>query len=87
MPRYFFHLQDGSCIADTEGLVMKDLESARAYALRAVREMLAEDLIFAAEISYDDSVLVKNEAGATLLQISFNSAVGLPAPPRSKSFP
>lgn len=87
MPRYFFHLQDGSCIADTEGLVLRDLESARAYALRAAREMVAEDLILSDEISFDDRILVKNEDGATLLEVTFNAAVGLPEPPELESFP
>ena len=45
MPRFYFHIhgRDGT-IQDEEGSNLPDLKAARAEALSAIREMLAEGL-------------------------------------------
>lgn len=46
MPRYFFHIRDSEGISfDEEGVVLLSDEQARAEALQAAREMLAEKIL------------------------------------------
>ena len=40
MPRYFFHVQDGKDILDTEGTDLADLTEARNEAIAAAGEMI-----------------------------------------------
>jgi Domain of unknown function (DUF6894) len=42
MPRYFFHMHNGSLSTDDEGLDFPDLNGARREAIRACGEMLCE---------------------------------------------
>lgn len=42
MPRYFFHVDDGTSIPDEEGTELPDLEAARAEAIRAAGAILGE---------------------------------------------
>ena len=45
MTQYFFHIEDGgSTIADEEGADLRDDDAARAEAILAVRELVAEAL-------------------------------------------
>jgi hypothetical protein len=42
MPRYFFHMQDGSTVLDAEGTELPDLKAARDEAIQACGEMLRD---------------------------------------------
>jgi hypothetical protein len=42
MPRYFFHVDDGTSIPDEEGTELPDLEAARAESIRAAGAILGE---------------------------------------------
>jgi hypothetical protein len=42
MPRYFFHMRDGSTVLDAEGTELPDLKAARDEAIRACGEMLRD---------------------------------------------
>jgi hypothetical protein len=46
MPRYFFHVREGSVLhRDTEGQELADAEAARREAISSSREMLGEKLL------------------------------------------
>jgi hypothetical protein len=46
MPRYFFHVREGSTLhRDTEGQELPDAEAARREAISSSREMLGEKLL------------------------------------------
>lgn len=40
MPRFFFHTQDGICVRDEDGEVLKDARAARSEALAVFGEIL-----------------------------------------------
>ena len=42
MPRYFFHVQDGKDIPDTEGTVLADHKAARIEAIATSGAMLRD---------------------------------------------
>lgn len=42
MPRYFFHVMDGTAVVDTEGLELENDTVARTEALRGAAEMMAD---------------------------------------------
>ncbi len=76
MPRYHFHLQDGSFIADEEGSEHADLDAARVYAVRAARELMANQLRGDDGLTIDDVILITNREGRNLCAISFRMAAG-----------
>ena len=46
MPRYFFHVREGSTLSrDAEGQELPDVEAARKEAISASREILGEKLL------------------------------------------
>ena len=75
MPRYFFHVCDGSGVTkDEEGLELSDVDAARREALRGARALMADEiqqgfLTLASLIDVDD------EAGRQLFRIRFADAV------------
>lgn len=85
MRRYFFDLKDGSSICDPEGKLFADDASALSYAVRAIREMIAEDLVFAGEIYFTDAVTIRDERGATVRVVTFNSVAGIEDDPSRMS--
>ncbi|MBZ9676867.1 DUF6894 family protein [Mesorhizobium sp. ES1-1] len=42
MPRYHFHVDDGTLLADNEGTELPDLQAARAEAVSAAGELLRD---------------------------------------------
>ena len=45
MPRYYFHICNGSgFVEDEEGQELADLEAARAFAVRSARSIMASDV-------------------------------------------
>jgi hypothetical protein len=42
MPRYFFHVQDGSSSPDTDGTELPDIYTAQAQAIRTSGEILRD---------------------------------------------
>jgi hypothetical protein len=53
MPRYFFHVREGSELSrDTEGQEMADTKAARAEAISAGREILGETLLHGGSLNH-----------------------------------
>ena len=53
MPRYFFHVREGSTLTrDEEGQELPDAEAARHEAISASREMLGEKLLHGGSLNH-----------------------------------
>lgn len=63
MPRYFFHVRDGSELSrDLEGQELPDTEAARAEAINAGREMLGEKLLHGGSLNHRQ-IEIADESG------------------------
>jgi hypothetical protein len=75
MPRFFFHAcSPGGRIEDPEGSDFTNLDAARADAVAAAREVLAEK-IKAGEDARDWRLEITDEAGVLLATVRFGDAV------------
>ena len=63
MPRYFFHVREGSDLnRDSEGQVCPDAEAARREAISAVREIMGEKLLHGGAMNHR-SIEIADETG------------------------
>ena len=63
MPRYFFHVREGSDLdRDSEGQVCPDAEAARREAINAVREIMGEKLLHGGALNHR-SIEIADETG------------------------
>jgi hypothetical protein len=78
MPRFYFNFRNGDRLAkDDEGQDLPGLEEAKAVALVAARELLADNVRAAAKNPLL-AVIITNEAGQDLMTIPAKDA--LPEP-------
>ncbi len=77
MPRYFFHVRDGTGVAqDEDGRELANVELARSEALKGVRSIISDE-VKRGLIDLRGEVTVTNRAGAVLLRVRFEEAVEL----------
>jgi len=77
MPRYYRHIRHGNqLIEDPEGIVLSDLDAARADALNGIRDLLAEAMKGGKDDILDDAIVIEDESGRELMTIPFTE--GLP---------
>jgi hypothetical protein len=76
MPRFFLHLRDGDTICDDDGLIFASPEEARQEAVRAARDMMA-DQVRQGRLSLKDRIEVEDEGGNTVVTVTFREAVDL----------
>ena len=76
MPRFYFHLFDGSPCIDDEGLELADAAAARSAALQSARSIMGHD-IFKGTLSLRGSVNIADESGEVFDWITFSEAVEL----------
>jgi len=70
MPRYFFHVREGSDLnRDGEGQEFADVEAARREAINSVREILGEKLLHGGVLNHR-SVEIADETGHVVDVIS-----------------
>jgi hypothetical protein len=63
MPRYFFHVREGSDVhRDDEGQDCADAEAARHEAINAVREILGEKILHGGSLNHR-SIEIADETG------------------------
>lgn len=63
MPRYYFHVREGSVLnRDTEGQELPDAEAARLEAISSSREMLGEKLLHGGSLN-NRSIEIADETG------------------------
>lgn len=69
MPRFFFHTQDGVCVRDEDGEILKDARAARSEALAVLGEILryqGEEFFETGKFS----VIVTDEARAGVVTLT-----------------
>jgi hypothetical protein len=76
MPRYFFHLHNGTAACDEEGRELPDLNAARAEAITTAREMMRDD-IRAGRLPLGHRIEIHGADGTNLLTVRFDEAVTL----------
>jgi len=74
MPRFFFHLKDGITVCDEDGLVFATPEDARQEAIKAAREIMAND-VRQGRLSLRDQILIDDENGRPVMVVPFADAI------------
>ncbi|MCP5412172.1 MAG: hypothetical protein H6924_08560 [Alphaproteobacteria bacterium] len=70
MPRYFFHVREGSELTrDTEGQELANTEAARAEAISTGREMLGEKLLHGGRLN-NRQIEIADETGHVVDTVS-----------------
>jgi hypothetical protein len=73
MPRYFFHVRDGSTLTeDRQGMELPDVEAARKHATKAACRIWSETP--PTSTSNDETFEVTDERGAVVVRVSFSEA-------------
>jgi hypothetical protein len=63
MPRYFFHVREGSSLSrDEEGQELPNVEAARREAINSAREILGEKLLHGGSLNHR-SIEIADETG------------------------
>lgn len=75
MPRYFFHIQDGQDLADSEGAVYANPRAARSAAVIASGEML-KDFSGRSWSRAEWRMHVVDQQGATVCDLCFTGKTG-----------
>jgi hypothetical protein len=76
MPRFFLHLADGYPVCDEDGMFFENADAAREEAIRAARDMMA-DQVRQGRLSLRDRIDIEDEAGNPLFSVRFREAVEL----------
>ena len=74
MPRFFFHLKDGVTLCDEEGMTFATVDEARCEALRAAREIMADE-VRGGSLTLVDRIEIADEGGNPVSVVTFAEAV------------
>ena len=75
MPRYFFHIQNGTkTLRDSEGVELKNLDEVREEAMESAREIMSERLLNGGP-PIERAFIVEDEDGNTVLTFPFKHAL------------
>jgi Domain of unknown function (DUF6894) len=81
--RYFFHVRRGSeLLQDPEGQELEDLTAAHHEANEAARTVMAECLRSNRPLGLDRAIVIADENGAILSELSFEAALPTDDPSR-----
>jgi hypothetical protein len=79
MPRYFFHVRDGSVlIDDPDGEDMATFEAVQEEAMEGARDILREAVHAGMAASLNKQIEVVDESGATVLVVPVGHVTGTP---------
>lgn len=74
MPRYFFHLHNDVETEDLEGTILPGLGAAKEWAVRAARDVMAEN-VKQGRLNLDDWIEVQDEQGRQVLAVRFSDCL------------
>jgi hypothetical protein len=77
VPRFFFHVFDDLDARDDEGVELRDLNEAKAYATRSARHLMSESLKEGRAISLDHRIVVADEQRHIVATVRFADAVNI----------
>ena len=75
MPRFFFHLHNDMDVPDDEGKELPDLEAAREWAFRSIRDLMGEMAKEEGRVVLHHSVDIEDERGNVLSTVRFSDVV------------
>ena len=77
MPRYYFHVCNGTgFVQDEEGLDLPDFEAARAEAIRSARSIMASD-VQRGMLDLSSFIEIEDSDGGLVHTLGFQEAVDL----------
>ena len=77
MPRFYFHMQDGSGRKpDAEGVALPDAEAAWYQGIRSARDIISEDMR-QGSLPPGQHVVIEDERGEPVWAVPFEEVVGL----------
>ena len=78
MTRFFFDLHEcgQSVVVDDEGMVVADVAAARAQAIVAAREIMAEE-VTSGHLCLGCAITIRDEAGVTVMAVPFAEALSV----------
>ena len=74
MPRFFFHLKDGCTVRDEDGMSFDTVEEARREAVRAAREIMADE-VRRGSLTLIDRIEIADEGGNPVTAVTFADAI------------
>jgi hypothetical protein len=74
MPRFFFHVYDNIVALDDEGLELESAALARNAAVRAARQLAAEEIVSDGVLHLRHRIEVEDEEGRPVLTVPFAAA-------------
>ena len=75
MPLFYFHVFDDLGARDDEGVELRDLGEAQAFATHSARHLMSETLKEGGTISLDHRIVVEDEQGQLVATVRFRDAV------------
>lgn len=76
MPRYYFHLHEGSeVIGDGEGCILYDAKAAHDHGLRIVRDLVAHEVRETGEVHLGRHIVVVDAAGNMIECMTFSEII------------
>ena len=80
MPRFHFHIRDGSSlISDGEGMVLYDEAAAFVVATRAIREQVAIDIRHDGVVRLDQTIEIVDPDGKLIQTVDFAQVIHIAA--------
>ena len=76
MPLFYFHMQDGTEITDSEGTELADVAAVRDYAVDCARSLLRED-VSRGEFNIHWRFEIIDETGTPVMMFPFADALNL----------
>jgi hypothetical protein len=74
MPRFFFNLRNREEVPDPEGLILSDAGAARQEAVRAARDIMAEEVRHG-RLPLLKQIEVTDENGQPIFAVPFREAI------------
>jgi len=75
MPRYFFHLYDGTETRDPDGLELPDIEAARVVATHELRQLATYEVHRGGGVKLSDRIDIVDESGRVLDNVCYADIV------------
>ena len=74
--RYFLHVRDGlDLVRDPDGEELEDVAAARHEAIETARHLMAQSLLDNEPLGLDRVMVISDESGAILAEVSFRAAL------------
>jgi uncharacterized protein DUF6894 len=74
VPRFFFHLKDGVTVCDEDGMSFATVDEARREAVRAAREIMADE-VKRGSLTLIDRIEIADEFGNAVMAVPFADAM------------